>query len=365
MNKLADYNDLHPSLHPNPSPIQKTVIQDRIVYIKRDDLLRLPESGISGNKARKMLSLNLIPLKNFPECLASYGGPQSNSMLALAAVVRSKKKRFVYYTKKIPRWLRATPSGNYLRAKSLGMEAVELSNEEYARCFGDESARDLPPLNLDPPAFGSSVWVPQGGACGLAMCGVSRLANEIVSFWEQEQPFAPLAVCVPSGTCTTALFLHLEIQKLIVGKKLDITVVCIPCVGGVDYAKKQMISLHQSIGTGHESNLPDVLLPLPDKKHPDKRRREGRYYTFGEPHLDIFNTYRTMKDEYNVYLDLIYGAPAWTILLQCWNLRTRQTPISGRQVMYVHSGGLEGISSQITRYKHRGLISPDSLQETL
>jgi len=69
-------------------------------------------------------------------------------MVAIAAVVRlhnerlgvvaskqdddrPQRKRFVYYTKKLPRFLRKSPSGNLFRATSLGTEMVELSHEEY------------------------------------------------------------------------------------------------------------------------------------------------------------------------------------------------------------------------------------------
>lgn len=65
-------------------------------------------------------------------------------MLALAAVVQfqnmrlglgnddSMRKRFVYYTKKLPRFLRNQPSGNLFRAMSLGTEIMELSPQEYS-----------------------------------------------------------------------------------------------------------------------------------------------------------------------------------------------------------------------------------------
>lgn len=192
-------NDTHVK-YPKPSPIERLLIRDRIVYMKRDDCLHLPGSNISGNKARKFLSLNNLPADEFPDAIVSYGGPQSNAMVALAAIVSSKnaeltvgesnnssnssngeqidlqngmvgdlfweldvlddeiqlrrkdeddggytklpstnksqassstttpestdvpKKRFIYYTKPIPRYLRKNPSGNLLRAVSLGCE---------------------------------------------------------------------------------------------------------------------------------------------------------------------------------------------------------------------------------------------------
>jgi 1-aminocyclopropane-1-carboxylate deaminase len=147
---------------------------------------------VSGNKARKMFALNQIPADDFPKCVVSYGGSQSNAMLALAAVVQSKnmelmggqggdgdpfdgdceatkeeleqrpppEKRFVYYSKKLPRFLRKNPSGNYFRAKTLGMEMVEVTNDEYRDLFGgDSGGKPDAPAGLEAPVDANSVWV--------------------------------------------------------------------------------------------------------------------------------------------------------------------------------------------------------------
>jgi len=189
--KVASKKDLLSSSR-LPSPVEKILVKDRIVYLKRDDLLRLPGSGVSGNKARKLYSLNEMPSKDFPNCVVSYGGPQSNAMVALAAIVHSKnyetrseemntadetsgagpqtdsqpslkdaaKKRFVYYTKNLPRFLRNQPNGNLYRAQTLGMELVELTHAEYNNLFGSETGgRPEPPADLAPPVSGDSLWV--------------------------------------------------------------------------------------------------------------------------------------------------------------------------------------------------------------
>ena len=95
-----------------------------------------------------MLALQRLEPSTFPSCIVSHGGPQSNAMLALAAVVHFQntrlglgngddpmRRRFVYYTKKLPRFLRNQPSGNLFRAMSLGTEIVELSPQEYSGTF--------------------------------------------------------------------------------------------------------------------------------------------------------------------------------------------------------------------------------------
>jgi hypothetical protein len=168
-----------------PSPVEQRSIRNRNVYIKRDDTLKLHGSQVSGNKSRKMLTLNEITAADFPSYVVSYGGPQSNAMLALAAVVNYKnrqltegttedqndaslplenppepKKRFRYYTKKLPRFLRNQPSGNLFRAQMLGMELMELTPTQYRELFeSDWGGNPDPPLGLDPPVPGDSLWV--------------------------------------------------------------------------------------------------------------------------------------------------------------------------------------------------------------
>jgi hypothetical protein len=42
------------------------------------------------------------------------------------------------------------------------------------------------------------------------------------------------------------------------------------------------------------------------------------YFPFGEPDVAVFKIFYEMLDDCNVLLDLLYGAPAWTILLRHW-----------------------------------------------
>ena len=420
--------------YPSPSTVERILIRDRLVYVKRDDALHLPFSNISGNKARKFLSLNNIPAADFPDVIVSYGGPQSNAMVALAAIVSSKntelttlgqlqhdmsgeddrptsseggtgesmlsqldlldeengdgqvedshkwastkvpstsndsssglpKKRFIYYTKPMPRYLKKNPNGNLLRAMALQMEVRTLSHDDYTNLFGGlHGGSVLAPADLDPPAPGRSLWIPQGGACRIAQPGSETLAEEIVDFWSNNGKGMPLAVCIPGGTCTSALLLHRSIRSILGQRQsdrqepLDIRVVVIPCVGDDDYALRQMISLDKSVGgSGRREDLPCVLKPRMDIDYGSARRRSKGYFTFGEPARAILQTFDEMND-HGLCLDLLYGAPAFNLLLQHWTSRAAECPIAGRQIMYIHTGGLEGVASQLTRYKHKGLV---------
>ena len=83
-----------------------------------------------------------------------------------------------------------------------------------------------------------------------------------------------------------------------------------------------------------------------------------------------------MKDDHQVVLDLLYGAPSWTIMLRHWRAGTTMrsrvenedstfdplAPLGEREIMYIHTGGLEGINSQLLRYKYKGLIETEDVQ---
>lgn len=457
--KQSDAEEVHTT---PTSPIDVVVVRGRVVYFKRDDQLRLCGSQLSGNKARKMLALHDLQPKEFPECIVSYGGPQSNAMLALAAVVQyqndklissikaqstievnedennrivngssnlkldsSYKKRFVYYTKKLPKFLRNQPSGNLFRALALGMELVELSTTEYNTLFGGRwGGSEIPPHGLVPPVFGESVWIPQGGACTMAMRGIRVLAQEILSFYNMQGKRKPLAVCIPGGTCSTAYLVHRALCELQLEAPVgtnnifdrsndfaDIKVVVIPCVGNDSYARRQMLNLNSQFNDRISSQfgIPSVLPPSPLSTQStisttyfgQSSREDINYFTFGEPDASVLDTYKEMRDEHGIVLDLLYGAPAWTLLLRHWRswsngttartqsknentesaiketklsayvdagpylnqcLATDEEPLFGRDILYVHSGGLEGIASQLLRYKYKDLLNVFEVQ---
>ena len=353
------------------SPVDITMILDRIIHIKRDDQLRLPGSHISGNKARKIFSLN--SLEKFPRCVVSYGGPQSNAMLALAAVVHfqnekhgfvendENRRRFIYYSKTLPRFLRKYPSGNLFRARMLGMELIELSNKRYNDLFGGDAGGSLsPPPLLNAPDPIESLWIPQGGASEVAIPGAHQLAEEILSYWKRVGSDRPLSIVLPGGTCSTAALLHWAVKEggQLSSKNMavDVQVVVIPCVGDASYARRQMSSLYSQLNLRCE-DLPLILSPSPTDDCDED------YFTFGEPNPIILETFMRMRDENDLVLDLLYGAPSWTILLRHLRPDRRvHSPLFGRELLYVHSGGLEGINSQLLRYKYKGLIDIDDIQ---
>ena len=79
------------------------------------------------------------------------------------------------------------------------------------------------------------------------------MADEILSYWIKNGKGRPLSVCVPGGTCTTAMLLSRELNAKIrktedVDGTIDIDVVVIPCIGDAEYAFRQMRALDKSLG---------------------------------------------------------------------------------------------------------------------
>lgn len=130
-----------PSL--SASPVQLVTLLGRPVFLKRDDLLRMPfassASLVNGNKTRKFKYLSA--LDPFPSLLLSFGGVQSNSMAALAEIAHHHSARLCYFTPTVHASLRAEPIGNYRRALELGMHVVE-GSELYVRAVEAFATRD-------------------------------------------------------------------------------------------------------------------------------------------------------------------------------------------------------------------------------
>ncbi|CAM9780621.1 unnamed protein product [Ectocarpus sp. 12 AP-2014] len=330
------------------SPVEEFVIRGRRVLVKRDDKMRLAESGLSGNKARKLYALNKTPAASFPEVVASHGGPQSNAMVAIAAVVASKPgSSFIYYTKPVPKWLRRNPVGNFARTIALGAEIMEVHTEDYKRIFG---GADGPGASYSEVVPEEALFLPQGGADAAAEEGVSMLADEIIDYWDENgPPGKELRVILPAGTGTTALFLarHLVPE--------GIPVLTVPCAGDSGYLYRQMAKVDRA--SGGVGIFPQCVQ--------ETRKRKA---AFGVPKRELLEVWREL-DKAGLFVDLLYAAPAWEVIMDSWD--TSGSPVSVTpgppvdsepQLMYVHCGGLEGVSSQLTRYKHQGLVQDGQLQ---
>ncbi|CAM9700092.1 unnamed protein product [Scytosiphon promiscuus] len=332
------------------SPVEEFVVRGRRVLVKRDDKMRLAESGLSGNKARKLYALNKTPARDFPKIVASHGGPQSNAMVAIAAVVASKPgSSFIYYTKPVPRWLRKNPVGNFAKAIMLGAEIMEVHTNDYKRIFGGTDGPGAAACAEVVPS--EALFLPQGGADAAAEEGVSMLADEIIDYWDENgPPGKELRVVLPAGTGTTALFL----ARYLVPE--GIPVYTVPCAGDSGYLQRQMAKVDRE--SGGVGIFPQFV---------QQNRRKA---AFGAPKIEFLEVWREL-DKMGLFVDLLYAAPTWEVIMDSWENNQGKTPVSVTpgpaidtepQLMYVHCGGLEGVSSQLTRYKHLGLVQDGQLQ---
>ncbi len=293
------------------SPITSHYINNRHFYLKRDDQLH---PYFSGNKARKFMAL----LDNsYPKIttLVGYGSPQANSLYSMAALAQLKGWSLQYYVDHVPSWLINNPIGNYQAALELGATIVDLS-----QCSDRESRHPFDYINETIANQDDVLFVPEGGRSPIAEYGVSGLANEIIC-WADQQKIGDLTVALPSGTGTTALYLHKHLSLA------GINVLTCACVGGEEYLNTQFDELR-------ESKRPTILSS--EKKH-----------HFGKLYQRDYDTWLALKAQTGIEFDLLYDPLMW----QCLSTWLPQNPHT--TLLYIHQGGLLGNASMLPRYKRK------------
>jgi 1-aminocyclopropane-1-carboxylate deaminase/D-cysteine desulfhydrase-like pyridoxal-dependent ACC family enzyme len=279
------------------SPISKIILDDREFLVKRDDLI---DPYLAGNKYRKLYTLLKTPPQYF-KTIISYGGTQSNAMLAIAKMCFDKGWEFIYYTKQVSKTQKEQRYGNYYHALKLNMKHKEIPNELYRDFIA--SLR----VNRDEKTF----IIDQGGAVLEADEGLKVLADEIV-----DAQIGIKSLATPSGTGTTALFLALNLPSY--------TVYTTPCIGDVEYLKKQMHSLCDTL----PKNLV-ILEPL-------------KKYHFAKPYREFLDIYHKTLSS-GVEFDLLYAPSMWLSLLK----------YTDEKILYIHSGGVSGNESMLKRYAQK------------
>jgi 1-aminocyclopropane-1-carboxylate deaminase/D-cysteine desulfhydrase-like pyridoxal-dependent ACC family enzyme len=276
------------------TPISEISLDGRGFLVKRDELI---DPYLAGNKYRKLYPLLQTPKEKLNKII-SYGGTQSNAMLAIAKMCFDKGWEFIYYTKLLSDTQKQQKHGNYYHAVKHGMKHVEVEHERYKDFIA--SMR----LNLDEKTF----IIDQGGAVVEADEGLRVLAKEI----REQNPHAK-ALAPPSGTGTTALYRALNLPEY--------KVYTTPCVGDVEYLKKQMSALHA---------IPKNLTILkPQKK-----------YHFAKPYQEFLEIYKKVL-ACGIEFDLLYAPGMWKALVE-------QTD---EDILYIHSGGVTGNESMLKRYE--------------
>ncbi|MBL4774687.1 MAG: pyridoxal-phosphate dependent enzyme [Mariprofundus sp.] len=291
------------------SRVDRLLFQGHVFFVKRDDLID-PLWG--GNKYRKLYALLQAP-KDAYDSMVSYGGTQSNAMLAMAALCHQQGWAFHYTSKAVPKRLKSSPIGNLKLALDLGMQWHQVEHADYAAAIAA----------LRTHTDATNLLLPQGAADPIARHGIDQLAQEIKQ-WQHLQHIEKLHVVIPSGTGTTAYYLAMAMP--------DVFVLTTPTVGDKTYLMAQM----QRLG-----EVPSNLKVLENANN----------YHFAKPYAEFLSIYGALKQA-GIEFDLIYACKMWHTLLQYMD------EIEGT-VLYVHTGGLMGNASMLDRYRHQGMKLKD------
>lgn len=253
-------------------------------------------------------------------------------MLALAALSRHLRIPFSYITRPQPPNLSQLP-GNFSRALALGMHHISLSSSTYQTLFSDRSPQiAIHNLHrfLKPPE--NTLIIPQGAATPLAEPGIKDLANELVQQITQLRQSTRLALkrpilFLPAGTGTTAYYLNKHLHHIA-------TVIAVPVSGDERYLVRQMRWLQQMSGET-QAVLPGVLRP----------RLRG---TFADIRIEKLNIWHEMCRAARDYqFDLVYAPKAWEEVMLA--VEEGRIATDGEDLIYYHSGGLEGNDSMLGR----------------
>ncbi|KAL7685002.1 putative 1-aminocyclopropane-1-carboxylate deaminase/D-cysteine desulfhydrase [Plasmopara halstedii] len=314
------------------SPVTKSWFRGQEVHVKRDDVFHL-----AGNKMRKLwYFLRQNDMFYTKTHLVSYGGSQSNAMVAMAQLANVKRLPFTYFSRTFKSKDNSI-EGNLLLSKTLGMQHIQLQPDVYHDLVSSRNFSAFFKREWRPSSDTKILCVPQGVATLEAQEGVKLLAHEINTYVQTCGTL--FAVVIPCGTGTTALYLAQHLHT-------DITLFAIPCVGDAAFLTKQF---QQLIVEDPSLDMNSVVFP--QILNPKEKNR------FGRPWWPLYHMYHELLQETQVDFDLIYGAFAWYTLFsdttQLDKVLNCTTYNSKRQFMYIHTGGTSGNATMLSRYEHK------------
>jgi len=282
------------------TPISKITLDEREFFIKRDELI---DPHLAGNKYRKLYTLLQAPKEQF-DTIVSYGGTQSNAMLAIAKMCYDKNWKFIYYTKPLSAQQKKQKLGNYFDALNLGMNHIEIDYKLYRNFIS----------SLRVTQNEKTFIIDQGGAIAEANEGVAVLADELKEQLSSNELQHIRSLATPSGTGTTAFFLAKHMPNY--------TVYTTPAIGDEIYLTQQMSALGE---------IPKNLKIL----------KSAKKYRFAKPYKEFYEIYTKLLKA-TIEFDLLYAPAMWI------NLLTQ----TDEDILYIHSGGVSGNKSMLKRYQY-------------
>ncbi|KAL0476385.1 hypothetical protein AKO1_006318 [Acrasis kona] len=274
-------------------------------------ILTTTNSGpYQGNKNWKLLHYkeNVNSVYSNVKNVTSWGGTQSNSMLAIAKLTNENGWGFDYYSQR-----HSKPcGGNYQEAIALGMRMHYVQDYE----------QKIKHIKLQTAEDPQHLIVPIGGCSPTAEYGIKKVAEYIKNWNHLDTSNNSLNVLLPSGTGTTSFYLAKQLACR------EIKVFTVPCVGGEEYLREQICKNLSEEDTS-------VLNVVTTKTFP----------RFAHPYKEFLSFWENVKSDTSVELDLIY-APK-TIL----SARDYLKSDPKAKWLYIHTGGTSGNVTQIKRFK--------------
>lgn len=326
------------SLVPLPAtPLSPLSFRGRTIHVKRDDLL--VHRSLRGSKLRKFHSLLCPSVLPADSLVISYGGVQSNAMVALAELCAIRQLPFYYITRPIPAVLPES-EGNFANALNLGMVHLSIPSEDFRNKLVDvdltaavDTAKGVVAgAHLHALRVRKAVVVPQGGAWPLAEAGLRELASELREQIGALHLCGRLALHKPvlflaAGTGTTAYYLAKHLGD-------SASVVAVPVSGDERYLVRQMRRL--ATWEGGSAALPGILRP----------RLRG---SFADVRAEKLAIWREMGRAARTYeFDLVYAPKAWEEVMLA--LQEGRLGKDDEDLIYYHSGGIEGNVSMLGKF---------------
>jgi 1-aminocyclopropane-1-carboxylate deaminase len=340
------------------TPLDTVIFRNTRVFVKRDDLLE--SHGLSGSKARKFRALARPGALDGIACIVSFGGSQSNAMRSLAMFANRRDVQFIYYiARPVPQHVRRQKGGNFYDAMQAGMEIRHVSSEIYDRVFKENPLtsplvfirNDISHLSED-----QFLYIPQGGAWPGAEDGIRELAYELDAQLRDMRelgrltfPYTRPLVFLGSGTGTTALYLAKHLAHAA-------RIVAVPVAGSSEYLVQQMRALDVTAATLEPSTGPSEFAGFPEVIRPRIRS------TFADIRAEKLAMWRELEraGEGRIHFDLVYGPPAWEEL---WLALDEGRLQRDCDIVFLHTGGLEGNKSMLNRFTFKGLMTSYEFQD--
>lgn len=269
------------------------------VLVKREDLL---DSGISGNKFRKLHYNLVLAAKEEQSGLLTFAGAYSNHLAAVAAagyrfgftmhaVIRGEEPKH---------W---SPTLQY--AQKLGVHLHFVSRSEYRE--RDKIAYQ----EAWSQRVGGAYVIPEGGSNCLALKGVAAMVDEKL------QQLAPDYIAVASGTGGTA-------AGIISNEKLHAKVISFPVLKG-GFMKKAISDLLNSCHCGAGKSF-EVM----------EGYHFGGYAKVPEPLMEFIHDF---EKKFSFQLDPVYTSK---MFYGIFDMAAKDYFPRGTTVLLVHTGGLQG-----------------------